>query len=159
MRVEIFTDGACSGNPGPGGFGALLRVAGTNYQKTLSGGFRRTTNNRMELMAVIAALESLKTAEVEVHVYTDSRYVADAIEKKWLYGWARKGYAKVKNPDLWRRLFPLLQKYQPAFHWVKGHAGHPENELVDQLAVRASQQKDLPPDSAFERSQENPELF
>lgn len=159
MKVEIFTDGACSGNPGPGGFGALLRVAGTSHQKILSGGYRRTTNNRMELMAVITALECLKNAKMEVHIYTDSRYVADAIEKKWLYGWAKRGYTKVKNPDLWQRLFPLLQKYQPAFHWVKGHAGHAENELVDRLAVQGSQKKDLPEDAGYEKAAAPDGLF
>lgn len=150
MKVEIYTDGACSGNPGKGGYGVLMRVANSHYQKTFSQGFRKTTNNRMELLAVIIALEQMKSEECEIHIYTDSKYVADAINQKWLFGWAKKGFAKIKNPDLWKRFYPLYQKFRPQFHWIKGHNGHPENELVDQLAVKASQSSNLDIDTFFE---------
>ncbi|HAA93511.1 MAG: ribonuclease HI [Rhodospirillaceae bacterium] len=137
--VEIFTDGACSGNPGPGGWGAILRYQGT--EKELSGGETETTNNRMELMAAIAALESL-TRPVAVRLYTDSVYVRDGITK-WIHGWKRNGWktaAKkpVKNVDLWQRLDEATQNHAIEWHWVKGHAGHPENERVDQLARDAA---------------------
>jgi ribonuclease HI len=134
-RVEIYTDGACSGNPGPGGWGALLRWNGT--EKELSGGERETTNNRMEMMAAIKALESLKRA-VPVDLYTDSTYVRDGITK-WLPGWKARGWrtaAKkpVKNQDLWERLEAALQDHDIKWHWVKGHSGHPENDRADELA-------------------------
>ena len=134
-RVEIYTDGACSGNPGPGGWGALLRWNGT--EKELSGGERETTNNRMEMMAAIKALETLKRA-VPVDLYTDSTYVRDGITK-WLPGWKARGWmtaAKkpVKNQDLWERLEAALQDHDIKWHWVKGHSGHPENERADELA-------------------------
>jgi len=134
-RVQIFTDGACSGNPGPGGWGVVLRWKGT--EKEMSGGERETTNNRMEMMAAIKALESLKRT-VPVDLYTDSTYVRDGITK-WLPGWKSNGWktaAKkpVKNQDLWERLDAALQDHDIAWHWVKGHAGHPENERADELA-------------------------
>ncbi len=134
-RVEIYTDGACSGNPGPGGWGALLRWNGT--EKELSGGERETTNNRMEMMAAIKALETLKRA-VPVDLYTDSTYVRDGITK-WLPGWKARGWmtaAKkpVKNQDLWERLEAALQDHDIKWHWVKGHSGHPENDRADELA-------------------------
>ena len=134
-RVEIYTDGACSGNPGPGGWGALLRWNGT--EKELSGGERETTNNRMEMMAAIKALETLKRA-VPVDLYTDSTYVRDGITK-WLPGWKARGWktaAKkpVKNQDLWERLEAALRDHDIKWHWVKGHSGHPENERADELA-------------------------
>lgn len=134
-RVEIFTDGACSGNPGPGGWGAILRWGGT--EKELSGGEAETTNNRMELMAAIAALEALKR-RVRVDLYTDSTYVRDGITG-WIHGWKKNGWktaAKkpVKNADLWQRLDAAVAKHDVDWHWVKGHAGHPENERADQLA-------------------------
>ncbi len=134
-RVEIFTDGACSGNPGPGGWGAILRWKGA--EKELSGGERETTNNRMEMMAAIVALESLKRA-VPVSLYTDSTYLRDGITK-WLPGWKSNGWktaAKkpVKNQDLWLRLEAAMADHDISWHWVKGHAGHPENERADELA-------------------------
>ena len=133
--VEIYTDGACSGNPGPGGWGAILRYDG--HEKELSGGEAQTTNNRMELMAAIASLESLKR-ECKVDLYTDSSYVRDGI-MKWLHAWKRKGWKTadnkpVKNQDLWERLDAAVSKHDVTFHWVKGHAGHPENERADKLA-------------------------
>jgi ribonuclease HI len=137
--IEIYTDGACSGNPGPGGWGALLRWNG--HEKELSGGEEETTNNRMEMMAVIKALESLKGVGKRVELYTDSKYVMDGVNK-WLEGWKAKGWktaAKkaVKNQDLWQEIDSLTQQHKVVFHWVKGHAGHPDNERVDKLAVDA----------------------
>lgn len=158
MRIEIFTDGACSGNPGKGGYGIVMKVPEKNYEKQFSKGFRLTTNNRMELLAVIVALEKLKSAENDIHIYTDSKYVADAINQKWIYGWIRKGFKNVKNPDLWRRIIPLLNLYKPEFHWVKGHAGHIENEICDQLAVKAIKSEKLETDEYFEQ-QKNGGLF
>lgn len=136
--VEIFTDGACSGNPGPGGWGALLRYKGV--EKELSGGETVTTNNRMELMAVIQALETLKKTSV-VELYTDSKYVKDGVEE-WLQGWKARGWKTadkkpVKNQDLWERLDAILQKHKVKLHWVRGHDGHIENERVDSLARAA----------------------
>lgn len=150
MKIEIFTDGACSGNPGNGGYGIIMRVPEKKYEKKFSEGFRLTTNNRMELLAVIVALEKLKSSEYEIHIFTDSKYVSDAINQKWIYGWVKKEFKNVKNPDLWKRLIPLYEKYKPVFHWVKGHAGHSENERVDKLAVKASQRKELYIDEFFE---------
>lgn len=147
--IELFTDGASSGNPGPGGYGAILR-SGAHY-KELSGGFRKTTNNRMELLAVIIGLESLNNPGQEVMVYTDSKYVVDAVEKKWLFGWVTKNFAGKKNKDLWLRFLTAYRLHKVKFKWIKGHAGHPENEICDRLAVAAYQQRDkLPADSVFE---------
>lgn len=135
--VEIFTDGACSGNPGPGGWGAVLRFAGK--EKELSGGEKETTNNRMELTAVIKALSALKEP-CKVRLTTDSKYVCDAINQRWVYGWRANGWRKADkkpalNVDLWEELLPLLETHEVEFLWVKGHAGHPENERCDALAV------------------------
>lgn len=151
LKINIYTDGACSGNPGRGGYGIVMKVPEKNYEKRYSQGFRRTTNNRMELLAVIVALEKLKSTENDIHIYTDSKYVSDAINQKWILGWIRKGFKNVKNPDLWQRLIPLLKAHNPAFHWVKGHAGHLENEICDQLAVRAAQTEPLLIDTFFEQ--------
>jgi len=147
--IELFTDGASSGNPGPGGYGTILR-AGPHY-KELSGGFRKTTNNRMELLAVIVGLEALKKPGQEVLVYSDSKYVVDAVEKNWVFGWLQKGFAGKKNKDLWLRFLQVYKLHKVKFKWIKGHAGHPENERCDRLAVAAYQQKDkLLIDSVFE---------
>ncbi len=140
-KVEIFTDGACSGNPGPGGYGVILRYEG--HEKELSGGEANTTNNRMELMAAIAGLEALKE-RCAVTLYTDSKYVADAITKGWALGWRKRGWKRsgnepALNPDLWERLLNLLAKHEVEIVWVKGHAGHPENERCDRLAVAQSE--------------------
>jgi ribonuclease HI len=134
-RVDVYTDGACSGNPGPGGWGAVL-ISGGN-EKEISGGEAGTTNNRMELMAAIMALEAMKRP-VEVHLYTDSTYVRDGITK-WIHGWKKNGWktaAKkpVKNADLWQRLEEAAGRHKVEWHWVKGHAGHPQNERADELA-------------------------
>ncbi|GHU81819.1 ribonuclease H [Clostridia bacterium] len=136
-NIQIFTDGACSGNPGPGGWAAILRYG--ESEKELFGGEADTTNNRMELTAVIEGLSALKEP-CEVHVTSDSRYVIDSIEKRWVYAWQSKGWVKsdkspALNVDLWKKLLPLLEKHRVAFHWIRGHAGHPENERCDALAV------------------------
>ena len=135
--VEIFTDGACSGNPGPGGYGVILRYNG--HIKELSGGDSATTNNRMELTAVIRALDALKEP-CKVTLTTDSQYVVNSVEKKWLYNWEKKNWIRSKNDpvpntDLWKQLIPLLEKHEVKFVWVRGHNGHPENERCDALAV------------------------
>lgn len=146
--IDIFTDGASSGNPGPGGYGVILR-SGQHY-KELSAGFRKTTNNRMELLAVITALEALKSPNQNVTIYSDSKYVIDAIEKRWVNGWVAKGFAGKKNKDLWMRYLNIAKIHKVKFVWVRGHNGHPENERCDQLAVAAGKQKDLLIDSVFE---------
>ena len=129
--VEIYTDGACSGNPGPGGWGAILRYDG--HEKEISGGERDTTNNRMEMMAVIEALSALKKHS-RVEVYTDSKYVQQGVSE-WMAGWKAKGWpAKIKNQDLWQRIDSLIQEHKVTFHWIRGHDGHPENERADELA-------------------------
>lgn len=127
-----------------------MRVPEKNYQKTFSKGFRKTTNNRMELLAVIVALEKLKSAENDIHIFTDSKYVSDAINKNWISGWVKRGWKNVKNSDLWKRMIPLYNTYQPKFHWIKGHSGHYENELCDKLAVAAAAGGNLEVDINFE---------
>jgi len=146
--IEIFTDGASSGNPGPGGYGVILR-SGQHY-KELSEGFRKTTNNRMELMAVIKGLEAIKTLNQNVMIFSDSKYVIDSIEKKWVNGWVKKGFEGKKNKDLWMRYLDVSKRHNIKFTWVRGHNGHPENERCDQLAVAAGKQRDLLIDSVFE---------
>ena len=148
--VTIYTDGACSGNPGPGGYGAVLLYG--SKRKELSAGFRATTNNRMEILGVIKGLEAL-TEPCEVTLYSDSRYVVDAVEKKWLdnwqkVNWVRKGAGPVLNVDLWKQLLPLLSKHTVRFRWVKGHASNPENNRCDELA-RAAIDGDLAEDVGY----------
>jgi ribonuclease HI len=135
VQVDLFTDGAAKGNPGPGGYGAILRSGA--HEKELSGGFYHTTNNRMELMAVIVGIEALKSG-CSVRVVSDSKYVVDAFNARWIDGWKRRGWAKVKNPDLWKRLLKAMEPHQVRFEWIKGHNDHPENERCDRLAVAAS---------------------
>jgi len=151
MKITIYTDGSSRGNPGPGGYGAVL-ISGP-HRKELSGGFKLTTNNRMELLAVITALESLKILGSEVSVYTDSKYVCEAVEKRWVFGWAQKGFAGKKNPDLWARFLKIFAQHKVKFHWVKGHAGNALNERCDQLATAAADGKDLLVDHYFEANQ------
>lgn len=146
--IYLYTDGAASGNPGPGGYGVVLQCAG--YEKELSGGFARTTNNRMELLAVIEGLRAIRWEGAEVQVWSDSTYVVRAITEGWLMNWERKGFAKVKNPDLWQAFLPLYRRHKVTFHWIKGHAGHPQNERCDRLAVAAYRQPDLPPDPGYD---------
>ncbi len=145
--VDIFTDGACNGNPGRGGYGIILHYKG--HVKEISDGFKLTTNNRMELMAVIVGLEALKIDNQEVTIYSDSQYVVNSVEKGWLWTWLKKGFAGKANQDLWRRYIQSHQKHKVRFVWIKGHAGHPQNERCDQLAVAASQKPNLPDDVGY----------
>ena len=156
-KITIYTDGAARGNPGPGGYGVVL-ISGP-HRKELSGGFSHTTNNRMELLAVIVGLETLKKNNSEVVVYSDSKYVVDAVEKNWLFGWEKIGFKKKKNPDLWRRFLQIYRKHKVKFVWVKGHANIPENERCDQLAVEASHSNNLPEDLGYVYDNEKTRLF
>ncbi len=151
--IYLYTDGAASGNPGPGGWGAVL-VCGP-LRKEMCGGFALTTNNRMELLAVIMGLEAIKWENATVEVWSDSSYVVKAVEEKWLDKWVATGFKKKKNMDLWLRFLPLYKKHQVTFHWLKGHAGHPENERCDRLAVAAYGQPGLPPDEGYVNEEEN----
>ena len=157
FQVDIYTDGSSLGNPGPGGFGIIMESPGYPT-KEVSGGFKKTTNNRMELLAVIIALELLKKENVDVTIYSDSKYVVDAVVKGWVFGWQKKGFAGKKNPDLWRRFLPLYRKFKPKLEWIKGHNDHPQNERCDKLAVAAAKKENLPPDLGFEASLDQ-ELF
>lgn len=148
-QITIYTDGAASGNPGPGGFGVVL-MAGP-YRKELMAGFRLTTNNRMELLAVIIGLEALKQEGEYVTIYSDSRYVVDAVEKGWVFTWEKNGFKKKKNPDLWKRFLTVYRKHHVRFVWVKGHAEVPENERCDELAVSAYKQAVLQVDYYYEQ--------
>jgi ribonuclease HI len=155
--IYLYTDGASSGNPGPGGYGVVLRC-GPLY-KEMSGGFACTTNNRMELLAVITGLEAIKWDNAQVEVYSDSTYVVNAVQEGWLQNWQRKGWKKVKNVDLWTRFLEVYSRHRVTFHWLKGHAGHPENERCDALAVDAgagalARGEILPEDAGF-RTEEN----
>lgn len=152
-QITIYTDGAASGNPGPGGFGVVLMDG--PYRKELMGGFRLTTNNRMELLAVIVGLEALKNEGEEVTIYSDSRYVVDAVEKGWVFGWEKKAFNGKKNPDLWKRFLLIYRKHKVRFVWVKGHADNPENERCDQLAVSAYKRTDLQIDYFYEAENKN----
>ncbi len=135
--ISIYTDGASKGNPGPGGYGVVLKCG--DLYKELSGGFTYTTNNRMELLAVIIGLEAVKWKNATITVYSDSSYVVNAVNEKWVFGWEKKGYAKKANPDLWQRFLIVYRKHRVSFVWIKGHAGHPENERCDALAVAAAE--------------------
>jgi len=151
-EIIIYTDGAARGNPGPGGYGVVLMSG--KHRKELSGGFRLTTNNRMELLAVIKALEALKKPGSKVTVYTDSKYVADAVNKGWVFQWERNGFKKKKNPDLWKRFLEIFRKHDVRLVWVKGHNNITENERCDQLAVEASQGDNLKPDTGYEQEEQ-----
>jgi len=155
--ITIFTDGAAQGNPGPGGYGVVLKYK--SHRKELSEGFRNTTNNRMELLAVIKGLKALTKTGLDVTIYSDSKYVVDAIEKGWLDNWVKTGFKKKKNVDLWKEFLPLYKKHKIKFVWVKGHAGNPENERCDQLAVAAANRPSLKPDKGFEQESQNSGLF
>lgn len=144
----MYTDGASRGNPGPGGFGTVL-LAGP-HRKELSGGFRKTTNNRMELLAVIVGLEAIKKEGAEVLIYSDSKYVVDSVTKGWIWGWVKKGFAGKKNADLWQRFLEIYKKHKVEFKWVKGHSGNSENERCDVLAVRAAEMANLAADKGYE---------
>lgn len=146
-QITIYTDGAARGNPGPGGYGIVL-ISG-QFRKEMSEGFKHTTNNRMELLAVIVALETLKIPGSEVTVYTDSKYVADAVTKGWVFNWVKKRFKDKKNPDLWLRFLEIYKKHNVKFVWVKGHANNPLNERCDELAVAASMQPNLRKDVGY----------
>lgn len=146
-EVVIYTDGAARGNPGPGGLGVVMLYG--KHRKELSEGYRLTTNNRMELLAVIRGLESLKRGDLKVKIYTDSRYISDAVNKGWLFSWEAKRFKKKKNVDLWQQFLVLYRKFSVEFIWVKGHASIPENERCDRLAVEASHREPLPEDSGY----------
>jgi len=146
-EIVIYTDGAARGNPGPGGLGVVMMFG--SHRKELSEGYRQTTNNRMELLAVIRGLEALKREDLKVKVYTDSRYVSDAVNQRWVFDWEAKRFKKKKNADLWQRFLELYRKYSVTFIWVKGHANIPENERCDKLAVEASFGENLPEDVGY----------
>lgn len=148
MKIDLYTDGAASGNPGPGGYGIVLEAG--KHRKELSEGFRRTTNNRMELLAVIVGLETLKLPNSEVTVWSDSKYVVDAVEKGWVFNWVKKDFKGKKNEDLWRRFLRIYPKHKVKFRWIKGHNDHPQNERCDRLAVEAGKQPNLKVDSWYE---------
>ncbi len=153
-EVHIYTDGAAKGNPGPGGYGVVMELVGTQHKKEFYEGFRHTTNNRMELLGVIVGLEKLKTANMKVLVVSDSKYVVDAVLKQWVFGWEKKGFVGKKNPDLWKRFLIIYRKHQVDFKWIKGHNNHIQNERCDALAVMASMQKTLSVDAFYEKVDE-----
>ena len=155
--ILLYTDGAASGNPGPGGYGAILKCG--DLLKELSGGFSLTTNNRMELLAVIKGLEAIRWDNAVVEVYSDSSYVVKSVNEKWIEQWIAKGWKKVKNPDLWQRFLPLYKKHRVTFHWIKGHAGPPENERCDALAVAAYHGTDLAADEGYMQNNQNPDIW
>ena len=157
MSVIIYTDGAAKGNPGNGGYGVVL-ISG-KHRKEISEGFRLTTNNRMELLAVIIGLESLKSNKESVTVYSDSKYVVDAVNKKWVFGWEKKNFNKKKNPDLWIRFLKIFKKHNVIFIWIKGHSENIENERCDYLAVSAAEKSSLKVDSWYENSKKDNTLF
>lgn len=148
--IRIYTDGAALGNPGPGGYGTILKFG--THVKELSQGFRLTTNNRMELLAVIIGLEAIKKNDLPIMIFSDSKYVVDAVEKGWLWTWEKKNFKDKANVDLWLRYIPLHKRLKPRFTWIKGHAGHPENERCDQLAVAAANSNQLLIDREYESS-------
>lgn len=156
-EITMYTDGAARGNPGPGGFGLILQ-SGPHY-KEVSEGFRLTTNNRMELLSVIRGLEMLKNPGCNVTIYSDSKYVVDSVEKKWIEGWVKRGWKNVKNPDLWKRYLVVSAPHHVRFKWIKGHNGHPMNERCDALAVDASLQRNLPADQWYEMNKDQDDLF
>jgi ribonuclease HI len=156
-NITIYTDGAATGNPGQGGYGVILISGSHRLEK--SQGFKLTTNNRMELMAAIAGLEALKKSGSKVTIYTDSKYVADAIEKGWLFQWEARGFKKKKNPDLWIRFLKSYRKHNVSFVWIKGHSNIPENEKCDRLAVEASKLPDLSDDTGYINGNVDENLF
>ncbi|MBI2279846.1 MAG: ribonuclease HI [Bacteroidetes bacterium] len=147
-KITIYTDGAAKGNPGRGGYGVVM-MSGT-HKKELSEGFRNTTNNRMELMSVIVALETIKKENAQVEIFSDSKYVVDSVEKGWVFGWQKKGFKGKKNVDLWQRFLKIYPKHQVKFNWVKGHDGNHYNERCDELAVQAAESANLLIDREYE---------
>ncbi len=153
MSIIIYTDGSAKGNPGNGGYGIVMMSG--SYRKELKQGFKLTTNNRMELLAVIIALESVKKANSEITIYSDSKYVIDSVEKKWVFGWEKKNFNKKKNPDLWIRFLKIYRMQKVSFIWVKGHANNKENERCDFLAVEAADGQSLLTDQWYENNVAN----
>ena len=153
-QVQIYTDGAAKGNPGKGGYGVVMELVGTPHKKEFYEGFRLTTNNRMELLAVIVGLEKLKNPQMTVLVISDSKYVVDSVEKKWVIGWEKKGFANRKNSDLWKRFLKVYRQHKVDFKWIKGHNNHPQNERCDELAVYASSLINLSVDFFYEKEEE-----
>ena len=149
-QIHIYTDGSALGNPGPGGYGIIMELVGKNYYKEYAKGYAYTTNNRMELLAVIVALEKLKEQPLNVVVFSDSKYVIDSVEKKWVYGWKAKNFKGKKNPDLWKRFLTIYEQHNVKFQWVKGHNDHPQNERCDSLAVNAAKNGTKEKDVFFE---------
>lgn len=156
-QIIVYTDGAARGNPGPGGYGIVMMSG--QHRKEISEGFRNTTNNRMELLGVIVALENAKGSNHEITVYSDSKYVVDSVNKGWVFNWQKKYFKGKKNVDLWKRFLLVHPKNQVKFVWVKGHANIPENERCDELAVAASKKDNLPPDVGYEQSLKPGGLF
>ena len=157
MKVNIYTDGSARGNPGNGGYGAVL-ISGP-HRKELSAGYRLTTNNRMELLAVIVAIESMKLPQLDITIYTDSKYVCESVEKKWVFNWVKTDFKDKKNADLWRRFLVLYHQHKIQFKWIKGHAGHPLNERCDELATTAADGKNLLVDDFYEQEQNKTNLL
>jgi ribonuclease HI len=155
--INVYTDGSSRGNPGPGGYGIILKFG--SKIKEISAGFRKTTNNRMELMAVCVALENLNTNKYPIVIHCDSKYVIDAITQKWVWNWNQKQFKGKKNQDLWLRYLRLHDQFNVSFVWVKGHAGHPENERCDELAFKAATDSPTNIDEFFESDDENGSLF
>jgi len=152
-QIHIYTDGAAKGNPGNGGYGVVMELVGTAYKKEFFEGFRHTTNNRMELLAVIVGLEKITKPSRNVLVVSDSKYVIDSVVKGWVFGWEKKGFTGKKNPDLWIRFLKIYRKHQVDFKWIKGHNNHPQNERCDQLAVYASGLPNLSIDAFYEKEE------
>jgi ribonuclease HI len=152
-QVHIFTDGSSRGNPGPGGYGIVMQWVGKPYVKEFSQGYAKTTNNRMELLAVIIALEQLKNLNTYVKVFTDSKYVVDSVEKKWVFKWVKTNFKDKKNPDLWKRFLIVYKKHNVTFQWIKGHNNHKQNDRCDYLAVESSKQRNLLIDEEYVKSQ------
>ncbi len=148
-KITIYTDGAAKGNPGNGGYGVVMMSG--KHRKELSEGFRNTTNNRMELLSVIVALETIKNAPSDVEVFSDSKYVVDSVEKGWVFGWQKKGFKGKKNVDLWQRFLKIYPKHKVKLNWVKGHGGNMFNERCDELAVEAAEGSDLGIDEGYEQ--------
>lgn len=148
-EIIVYTDGAAQGNPGKGGYGIVLKFG--PHRKEISEGYRMTTNNRMELLAVIVALESITRFDIPIKIYSDSKYVIDSISLGWVYGWEKKGFKGKKNPDLWKRFLNIYRKHHVTFQWVKGHASNVENNRCDELAVAAAQGNNLNIDTAYEQ--------
>ena len=157
MAIKIYTDGSAKGNPGKGGYGVVMLFQ--EHRKEISEGFRLTTNNRMELLAVIVGLESIKKLNEKVVVFSDSRYVVDAVEKGWVFSWEKTNFNKKKNPDLWIRFLKIYRKHHISFTWIKGHANNIENERCDFLAVESSEKSGLKIDEWYEKSKEKNSLF